>query len=81
MPRIAVVGATGYTGFELLRLLGSHGGVDVTALTSETYAGKRVEQVFPALASVTDGTLERFSPCRLRGGRTSCSAACPTGWR
>ena len=47
MPKIAVVGATGYTGFELLRLLGSHGGVEVMALTSETYAGKKVDEVFP----------------------------------
>jgi N-acetyl-gamma-glutamyl-phosphate reductase len=47
MHRIAVVGATGYTGFELLRLLASHGGVEVGALTSETYAGKEVGEVFP----------------------------------
>ena len=60
MPKIAVVGATGYTGFELLRLLGSHGGVEVIALTSETYAGKRVDEVFPALSSVHGGTLVRF---------------------
>ena len=60
MPKIAVVGATGYTGFELLRLLGSHGGVEVMALTSETYAGKKVDEVFPALASVHDHTLVKF---------------------
>lgn len=60
MPEIAVVGATGYTGFELLRLLGSHGGVEVMALTSETYAGKKVDEVFPALASVHDRTLVKF---------------------
>ena len=60
MPKIAVVGATGYTGFELLRLLGSHGGVEVMALTSETYAGEKVDEVFPALASVHDRTLVKF---------------------
>ncbi len=60
MPKIAVVGATGYTGFELLRLLGSHGGVEVMSLTSETYAGKKVHEVFPALASVHGGVLEKF---------------------
>ncbi len=60
MPKIAVVGATGYTGFELLRLLGSHGGVEVMALTSETYAGKKVDEVFPAFASVHDRTLVKF---------------------
>lgn len=60
MPKIAVVGATGYTGFELLRLLGSHGGVEVMALTSESYAGQGVDEVFPALASVYGDTLVKF---------------------
>lgn len=60
MPKVAVVGATGYTGFELLRLLASHGGAEVAALTSETYAGKGIEEVFPALASVIEGPLEKF---------------------
>ena len=60
MPKVAVVGATGYTGFELLRLLASHGGAEVSAMTSETYAGRGVEEVFPALASAVEGRLEKF---------------------
>ena len=67
MPKIAVVGATGYTGFELLRLLGSHRGVEVMALTSETYAGKKVDEVFPALASVHGGALVKFEPAVCEG--------------
>ncbi len=67
MPKIAVVGATGYTGFELLRLLAAHGDVEVAALTSETYAGERVEEVFPALASVLDGALVKFSLSACEG--------------
>ena len=67
MHRIAVVGATGYTGFELLRLLASHGGVEVGALTSETYAGKEVGEVFPALAKVVAGRLRKFEPAACEG--------------
>ncbi len=44
-----MVGATGYTGLELLRLLLRHPEVEVTALTSQKYAGIPIDQVFPSL--------------------------------
>ncbi len=47
MVRVGIVGATGYTGFELYRLLRQHPQVDVVWLTSETYAGQRLSQVYP----------------------------------
>lgn len=47
--RVGIIGATGYTGVELLRLLLHHPQVEVTALTSQKYAGVPVDQVFPSL--------------------------------
>jgi N-acetyl-gamma-glutamyl-phosphate reductase len=47
--RVGIVGATGYTGVELLRLLLNHPEVEVTALTSQKYAGLPIDQVFPSL--------------------------------
>jgi N-acetyl-gamma-glutamyl-phosphate reductase len=47
--RVGVIGATGYTGLELLRLLLNHPEVDVTVVTSKKYAGSRIDQVFPSL--------------------------------
>jgi N-acetyl-gamma-glutamyl-phosphate reductase len=47
--KVAIIGATGYTGVELLRLLLHHPGVEVTTLTSQKYAGLPVGQVFPSL--------------------------------
>jgi len=47
--KVAVIGATGYTGLELLRLLLHHPEVEVTALTSQKYAGLPIDQVFPSL--------------------------------
>ena len=67
MHRVGVMGATGYTGFELLRLLASHGEVEFGALTSETYAGKEVGEVFPALAGVIRGRFEKFEPTVFKG--------------
>jgi N-acetyl-gamma-glutamyl-phosphate reductase len=47
--RIAILGASGYTGAELLRLLAAHPRIEVTALTAERSAGKAIEEVFPHL--------------------------------
>ncbi len=49
MVRVAIVGATGYTGLELLRLLSGHPEVAVTLVTSRREAGKRLDQIFPFL--------------------------------
>ena len=47
--RVAVVGAAGYTGGELLRLLVGHRAVDVVAATSERLAGRYVHHTHPVL--------------------------------
>ncbi|MYR56001.1 N-acetyl-gamma-glutamyl-phosphate reductase [Streptomyces sp. SID625] len=49
MKRVAVVGGRGFVGGELLRLLVHHPGVEVTAVTSDTHAGKAVESAHPPL--------------------------------
>ena len=49
MIRIGIVGGTGYTGVELLRLLAQHPDADVRAITSRKDAGTRVAQMFPSL--------------------------------
>ena len=49
MIRIGIVGGTGYTGVELLRLLDQHPEADVRAITSRKDAGTPVAQMFPSL--------------------------------
>lgn len=49
MISVGIVGGTGYTGVELLRLLLRHPDVQVSVLTSRTEAGKRVDDMFPSL--------------------------------
>ncbi len=48
--RVAILGASGYSGEELLRLLLRHPRVAVTAVTSRQYAGQPLETVFPRFA-------------------------------
>jgi N-acetyl-gamma-glutamyl-phosphate reductase len=49
MVKIGIVGGTGYTGVELLRILASHPDADVRAITSRGDAGTRVVDMFPSL--------------------------------
>jgi len=49
MNRVGIVGGTGYTGSELLRLLVKHPEVEVVCITSRSEAGTRVADMFPSL--------------------------------
>ncbi len=49
MIKIGIVGGTGYTGVELLRLLAQHPDADVRAITSRKDAGTKVAQMFQSL--------------------------------
>ncbi|WP_370981282.1 N-acetyl-gamma-glutamyl-phosphate reductase [Agaribacterium sp. ZY112] len=60
MIKAAIVGATGYTGAELLRLLARHPQVEVSVVTSRAEAGKRIDSLFPSLRGVID--LEFVAP-------------------
>ncbi|HEX9079135.1 MAG TPA: N-acetyl-gamma-glutamyl-phosphate reductase [Desulfuromonadaceae bacterium] len=65
MLNVAIVGASGYTGLELIRILYRHPEVAVTCLTSEQSAGKRISEVFPTLRERCDLVLENLEPVRV----------------
>lgn len=52
--RVGIVGGTGYTGVELVRLLVAHPKVELAAITSRSDAGTRVDAMFPSLRGVVD---------------------------
>jgi N-acetyl-gamma-glutamyl-phosphate reductase len=54
VKKVAVVGATGYTGVELLRLLVNHPQVEITHVTSRANVGSRVDAMFPNLRGFLD---------------------------
>ncbi len=49
MIKVGIVGGTGYTGVELLRLLARHPQVELAAITSRSEAGMKVADMFPNL--------------------------------
>lgn len=68
MISVGIVGGTGYTGVELLRLLLRHPNVKVNVLTSRTEAGRRVDDMFPSLRGHTnlcysDLNIEELKQC------------------
>jgi N-acetyl-gamma-glutamyl-phosphate reductase len=59
--KVAVVGASGYTGEELVRLLLAHPEVDLVVATSRQLAGKSLAEVFPRFAHYNTATALKFS--------------------
>ena len=54
MIRAGIVGGTGYTGVELLRILALHNEVDVAVVTSRSDDGMRVDTLYPSLRGNID---------------------------
>lgn len=63
--RVAVAGASGYTGVELLRFLVQHPAVQAVAVTAETHANQPIAQVFPSLRGFVDLTCLPLDPATL----------------
>ena len=67
MIKVGVVGGTGYTGVELLRLLATHSQVEVVAITSRGEAGAKVADYFPSLRGRYDLTFTDPASAPLKG--------------
>ena len=65
MVRVGIVGATGYAGAELVRILSGHPQVELSILTSRQFAGVRFEQVYPALAGSVRLTCEELDVAKV----------------
>ena len=63
--KVAVVGASGYTGGEVLRLLAGHPRVEVAHVTADTHAGRPVASIFPSLRGIFDLTCEALDPAAV----------------
>jgi N-acetyl-gamma-glutamyl-phosphate reductase len=62
MLRVAIAGASGYTGFELIRILSHHPQVELTTITSRQQAGQRFDQVYPAFKGHCGLSFENTEP-------------------
>jgi len=65
MARVGVVGATGYAGAELVRILTGHSDIELTVLTSRQFAGVRFDRIYPSMTGLVDLACEEYSVDRL----------------
>lgn len=65
--KVGIIGGTGYTGVELLRLLVTHPNVNVSLITSRSEAGRPVADLFPSLRGFTDVVFSEPSESAFKG--------------
>ena len=70
MIKVGIVGGTGYTGIELIRLLHAHPQVEITAITSRSEAGRSLSELVPSFFGLSnlifqEPSLEVLSNCEL----------------
>lgn len=62
--KVGVIGATGYTGIELIRLLVEHPDVSLEVVTSRSHAGKPLSRIYPSFEGVFDKELQPVEAIR-----------------
>ncbi len=62
MTKVGIIGGTGYTGVELIRLISRHPQAELIVITSRSEAGKRVSEIFPSLRGICDITYSQPDP-------------------
>lgn len=77
--RVAIVGATGYTGAELLRLLVGHPNVEVTSVIGASKAGLAIADVLPSFAGILSGQVASFDADHVAATADAAFCALPHG--
>src|SRR3954447_7661419 len=68
MAKVGIIGASGFTGAELLRLCAGHPDLDVAVATGDTQAGTRAAALYPSLVGhYPDLVFEAYEPGALDG--------------
>ena len=77
--RVAIIGASGYTGGELCRLLLGHPRVDITTVMAKRAAGQRIDEVFPHLRGLLTLQVEAVDADTVAARADVAFAALPHG--
>lgn len=77
--RTAILGASGYTGGELIRLLLNHPSVEICHVTAAKHAGKKLVEVFPHLRNLINLDLEKLNPANIADNADIVFASLPHG--
>ena len=77
MIKASVIGASGYTGIELIRILATHPNVEVAYLVSETYQNQKIAEVFPHLTALINKTFTSLDVDNIVAGSDVVFLALP----
>ncbi|MGD9128384.1 MAG: N-acetyl-gamma-glutamyl-phosphate reductase [Planctomycetia bacterium] len=75
MTKIAILGATGYTAVEVIKILLRHPAAEIVALTSRQEGNPPIETIHPSLSGRLDLTLENLGPTEI-ASRAECVFSC-----
>jgi N-acetyl-gamma-glutamyl-phosphate reductase len=75
--RAVVVGGTGYTGAELVRLALGHPSLELSSIVGNTTAGEPIEKILPSLRGVMSGTVQPFDPGAIAANADVAFCALP----
>ena len=68
--KVSIIGATGYAGAELLKILLRHPEVEIVHITSESSAGKKISELYPQLREICDMKLESMQGIEVIGAES-----------
>jgi N-acetyl-gamma-glutamyl-phosphate reductase len=77
--KAAIIGGTGYSSIELMRLLNQHPFIDVTNITSNSQSGSLLDDIYPHTVSIIDQTLQSFDVDQLARTADVVFLATPSG--
>lgn len=79
MIKVSIIGANGYTGHELVRILSQHPNAEIKIITSRSNEGKKISELYPSLKGVADYTFEELDVDKIADQSDVVFAALPHG--
>jgi N-acetyl-gamma-glutamyl-phosphate reductase len=79
MINVGVIGATGYVGFEIVRLLEAHPEVNITSVVSQSFVGRKISDVYPNLKKVFDMECDKLDIDKITADADILITALPHG--
>ena len=65
MINVGIIGATGYVGIEIVRLLQNHPEINISTVVSQNFVGKKISDVYPNLRNIFDMECEELDIDRI----------------
>lgn len=65
MINVGIIGATGYVGIEIVRLLQNHPDINISVVVSQSFVGQKISEVYPHLKNVFDMECENLDIDRI----------------